>query len=119
WASARGCFRQVERDGLRSRFANPYVGPSAPDGSRRMFTVTAQCRGHQPDPNPTPTRETNDMTTDKDKDDFLHKGLGELKALRTELEKAVKTASEDAKEGWKKIQPHLQEAEKLASTKAS
>jgi ElaB/YqjD/DUF883 family membrane-anchored ribosome-binding protein len=58
--------------------------------------------------------------TDKDKhDDFLHKGLGELKALRTELEKAVKTASEDAKEGWKKIQPHLQEAERLAATKAS
>lgn len=60
--------------------------------------------------------------TDSEKDndkDLLSKGLGELKVLRTELEKAVKTASEEAKEGWKKLQPHLQEAEKLASSKAS
>ena len=54
-----------------------------------------------------------------DKDELINKGLGELRALRAELEKAVKTASEEAKEGWTKLQPHLQQAEKLATEKAS
>jgi ElaB/YqjD/DUF883 family membrane-anchored ribosome-binding protein len=51
--------------------------------------------------------------------EMINKGLEELKALRGELEKAVKNASDEAKEGWKKLQPHLQEAEKVASDKAS
>jgi ElaB/YqjD/DUF883 family membrane-anchored ribosome-binding protein len=51
--------------------------------------------------------------------ELINKGLTELRALRAELEKAVKTASEEAKEGWTKLQPHLQQAEKLASEKAS
>ena len=59
------------------------------------------------------------MPEQHDKDDLISKGLGELKALGTELEKAVKHASEEAKEGWKKLQPHLQQAEKMASDKAS
>ncbi|MFO7565829.1 MAG: hypothetical protein R6X02_24520 [Enhygromyxa sp.] len=60
--------------------------------------------------------------TDKDKEDdqdLISKGLGELKALGAELEKAVKSASEEAKDGWKKLQPHLQQAEKMAASKAS
>lgn len=52
-------------------------------------------------------------------DDVLHKGLAELRAMRDEIEKAVKNASEDAREGWKKLQPHLERAEKLAADKAS
>lgn len=51
--------------------------------------------------------------------DLIHKGLSELKALGAELEKAVKDASDEAKDGWKKIQPHLSQAEKMASSKAS
>ncbi len=51
--------------------------------------------------------------------DLISKGLAELKSLGAELEKTVKHASEEAKEGWKKLQPHLQEAEKLATDKAS
>lgn len=51
--------------------------------------------------------------------DLIKKGLEELGVLRTELEQAVKTASDDAKEGWKKLRPRLEEAEKLASEKAS
>jgi hypothetical protein len=51
--------------------------------------------------------------------DLIHRGLDELRVLRGELEQAVKTASVEAKEGWKKLQPHLQEAEKLASERAS
>ena len=51
--------------------------------------------------------------------DLINKGLGELKALGEEIEKAVKTASDEAKEGWKKLQPTLAEAEKRASDKAS
>jgi ElaB/YqjD/DUF883 family membrane-anchored ribosome-binding protein len=51
--------------------------------------------------------------------DLIRKGLGELQSLGAELEKAVKHASEEAKEGWKKLQPHLKEAEKLATNKAS
>ncbi len=59
-----------------------------------------------------------EQTEEKDTD-LISKGLGELKTLGAELEKAVRTASEEAKEGWKKIQPHLQEAEKMAADKAS
>jgi ElaB/YqjD/DUF883 family membrane-anchored ribosome-binding protein len=51
--------------------------------------------------------------------DLIKKGLEELGALRTELEQAVKTASDEAKDGWKKLRPRLEEAEKLASEKAS
>lgn len=62
--------------------------------------------------------------------DLISKGLEELKALRTELEQTVKTASEEAKEGWqklrprleeaeKKLRPRLEEAEKIAAEKAS
>lgn len=51
--------------------------------------------------------------------DLIKKGLSELKSLGAELEKAVKGASDEAKDGWKKLQPHLQQAEKLASEKAS
>lgn len=51
--------------------------------------------------------------------DLINKGLSELEALRTELESAVKNASTEAKEGWRKLQPHLQQAEKLASERAS
>jgi ElaB/YqjD/DUF883 family membrane-anchored ribosome-binding protein len=51
--------------------------------------------------------------------ELINKGLSELRVLRAELEKAVKTASEEAKEGWTKLQPHLQQAEKLATEKAS
>lgn len=59
------------------------------------------------------------MTDDQKDQDLISKGLGELRTLGVELEKAVKHASEEAKDGWKKLQPHLQEAEKLASSKAS
>lgn len=59
------------------------------------------------------------MAEQETKEDLISKGLGELKALGTELEKAVKHASDEAKEGWKKLQPHLAQAEKLASDKAS
>jgi ElaB/YqjD/DUF883 family membrane-anchored ribosome-binding protein len=51
--------------------------------------------------------------------DLISKGLEELGVLRAELERTVKTASEEAKEGWKKLRPRLEEAEKLASEKAS
>lgn len=51
--------------------------------------------------------------------ELINKGLTELRALKAELEKAVKTASEEAKEGWTKLQPHIQQAEKRASEKAS
>jgi len=51
--------------------------------------------------------------------EFIKKGLSELKSLGAELEKAVKDASDEAKDGWKKLQPHLAQAEKMASTKAS
>jgi hypothetical protein len=60
--------------------------------------------------------------TDKEQDqneDLIKKGLGELQALGAELERAVKNASEEAKEGWKRLQPHLQEAERIAANKAS
>jgi ElaB/YqjD/DUF883 family membrane-anchored ribosome-binding protein len=57
--------------------------------------------------------------TEKDEQDLISKGLGELRALGAELEKAVKNASDEAKEGWRRLQPHLQEAEKLATDKAS
>lgn len=61
--------------------------------------------------------------TDKDKEqedqDLISKGLGELRVLGAEIEKAVRSASEEAREGWKKLQPHLQEVEKLAASKAS
>jgi F0F1-type ATP synthase membrane subunit b/b' len=53
------------------------------------------------------------------RNDLISKGLEELEALRTELEQTVKTASEEAKEGWKKLRPRLEEAEKVASEKAS
>jgi ElaB/YqjD/DUF883 family membrane-anchored ribosome-binding protein len=62
--------------------------------------------------------------------DLISKGLEELKVLRTEIEQTVKTASEEAKEGWqklrprleeaeKKLRPRLEEAEKIAAEKAS
>ena len=51
--------------------------------------------------------------------ELINKGLEELKSLGGEIEKAVKGASDEAKEGWKKLQPRLKEAEKLASEKAS
>jgi ElaB/YqjD/DUF883 family membrane-anchored ribosome-binding protein len=51
--------------------------------------------------------------------DLIKKGLEELGVLRTELEQAVKTASSEAKENWKKLRPRLEEAEKLASEKAA
>lgn len=44
--------------------------------------------------------------------DLISKGLEELKVLRNELEHTVKTASEEAKEGWHKLRPRLEEAEK-------
>jgi ElaB/YqjD/DUF883 family membrane-anchored ribosome-binding protein len=59
------------------------------------------------------------MTEKDDDQDLIRKGLRELEALGTELEKAVKNASAEAKEGWKKLQPHLQQVEKLAASKAS
>jgi ElaB/YqjD/DUF883 family membrane-anchored ribosome-binding protein len=51
--------------------------------------------------------------------ELINKGLSELRALKAELEKAVKTASAEAKEGWTKLQPHIQQAEKRASETAS
>jgi ElaB/YqjD/DUF883 family membrane-anchored ribosome-binding protein len=44
--------------------------------------------------------------------DLISKGLEELEVLKAELERTVKTASEEAKEGWKKLRPRLEEAEK-------
>ena len=52
-------------------------------------------------------------------DELIRKGLTELQALRTEVETAVKSAGEDAREGWKRLQPHLERIEGLASEKAS
>jgi hypothetical protein len=60
--------------------------------------------------------------TDKKQDqdqDLISKGLDELRALGVELERAVKNASEEAKEGWQRLQPHLQQAERIAANKAS
>ena len=51
--------------------------------------------------------------------DIINRGLSELRALGSELEKAVRTASEEAKEGWRKLQPHIEKAEQIASEKAS
>ena len=51
--------------------------------------------------------------------EMINRGLSELRALRTELEKAVRTASDEAKEGWRKLQPHIENAEQVASEKAS
>ncbi|NVB38393.1 hypothetical protein G6O69_11175 [Pseudenhygromyxa sp. WMMC2535] len=51
--------------------------------------------------------------------ELINKGLTELRALGAEIEKVVKTASDEAKEGWQKLQPHLQQAEKMAATKAN
>lgn len=51
--------------------------------------------------------------------DLINRGLDELRTLRGELEQAIEHASVEAKEGWKKLQPHLQEAEKLAANRAS
>ncbi len=51
--------------------------------------------------------------------DLFKKGLDELKTLRAEIEKGLKTAGEEARESWQKLQPHLQQAEKVASAKAS
>lgn len=59
------------------------------------------------------------MTEAKDDKDLISKGLSELRALGAELESAVKNASEEAREGWRKLQPHLQQVEKLAADKAS
>lgn len=56
---------------------------------------------------------------EEDQQDLIKKGLGELRALGAELETAVKNASEEAREGWRKLQPHLQQVEKLAASKAS
>ena len=47
--------------------------------------------------------------------DLINRGLTELRALGTELEKAVQTASDEAKEGWRKLQPHIQKAEEVAA----
>lgn len=63
--------------------------------------------------------EIETMTEAKDDQDLISKGLGELRALGAELESAVKNASEEAREGWRKLQPHLQQVEKLAANKAS
>jgi ElaB/YqjD/DUF883 family membrane-anchored ribosome-binding protein len=59
------------------------------------------------------------MADQSQNNDLIQKGLAELEALKVEVEKAVKTASEEAREGWKKLQPHLQRAEQLAAEKAS
>lgn len=59
------------------------------------------------------------MSDQPQSNDLIHKGLAELEALKTEVEKAVKNAGEEAREGWKKLQPHLQRAEQLATEKAS
>lgn len=51
--------------------------------------------------------------------DLINKGLTELKVLRAEVEKGLKTASEEVREGWQRLQPHLQRVEKLTTEKAS
>ncbi len=45
--------------------------------------------------------------------------LNRVRALGAELETAVKTASDEAKEGWAKLQPHIQKAEEVAAAKAN
>lgn len=50
--------------------------------------------------------------------EVIQKGLAELRALRGEVGQAVEQASVDAREGWKKLQPHLERAEQLAVEKA-
>ncbi len=57
--------------------------------------------------------------SDSQSNDLIQKGLAELKALEAEVEKAVKTASDEAREGWKRLQPHIARAEKLAAEKVS
>jgi ElaB/YqjD/DUF883 family membrane-anchored ribosome-binding protein len=57
--------------------------------------------------------------SDPHNNDLIKRGLAELKALEAEVAQAVKTASEEAREGWKKLQPHIERAEKLAAEKAS
>lgn len=59
------------------------------------------------------------MSDASQSNELIQKGLAELHALKAEVEKAVKTAGEEAREGWKKLQPHLQRAEQLAAEKAS
>jgi len=51
--------------------------------------------------------------------ELINRGLSELRALGAELEKAVRTASDEVKEGWEKLQPHIEKAEQFASDKAS
>ena len=49
--------------------------------------------------------------------DLLKKGLEELGKLGDEVEKVVKDAAVDVQEGWKKVQPHVEKAEKAAVKK--
>jgi ElaB/YqjD/DUF883 family membrane-anchored ribosome-binding protein len=51
--------------------------------------------------------------------ELFNKGLAELEKLRAEVEKGIKTAGEEVREGWQRLQPHLQRVEKLTSDKAS
>lgn len=51
--------------------------------------------------------------------ELIQKGLAEIEAIKAEVEKALKNASEEAREGWKRLQPHLQRAEQLAAEKAA
>jgi lipid II:glycine glycyltransferase (peptidoglycan interpeptide bridge formation enzyme) len=44
----------------------------------------------------------------------LQKSLGLLRTLRDEVRVKLHLASMDVKDQWKKIEPHLQEAEKAA-----
>lgn len=53
------------------------------------------------------------------RDEFIQKGLTELEALRGQVGQAVEQASVEAREGWKKLQPHLERAEQLAMEKAA
>lgn len=50
--------------------------------------------------------------------EVIRKGLDELRALRGEVGQAVEQATGEAREGWKKLQPHLERAEQLAIEKA-
>lgn len=52
------------------------------------------------------------------RDEIIQKGLTELEALRGQVGQAVEQASVEAREGWKKLQPHLERAEQLAIEKA-
>ncbi|EDM80095.1 hypothetical protein PPSIR1_35632 [Plesiocystis pacifica SIR-1] len=54
-----------------------------------------------------------------DTKELLDKGLEDLRTLGAEVGKAARDAGAEARENWKKLQPHIEKAEKVASARAT